>query len=110
MKKFLINGEESEQKIQKDIMDYLKLKKYVVTKHRNVGIKKPNGKYIPLPDGEKGVSDIIACSPDGRFIAIEVKRPGGVVSEDQKNFIKRVSKTTAVAFVAYSLDDVMKIL
>jgi hypothetical protein len=69
--------ESSEQDIQKAILDLLHYKRFVVFKHRNVGIKKENGSYIPLPAGEKGIADIIACAPGGRFWAIEVKKPGG---------------------------------
>ena len=68
----------SEQQIKKTIADYLRIKKFIVINHRNVGIyKKDTGKYIPLPSGEKGISDIIACSPQGTFVAIEVKKKGG---------------------------------
>jgi hypothetical protein len=70
--------EATEQDIQKAILDYLKLKKFVVFKHRNVGIyKKDTNHYIPLAFGEKGIAEIIACAPGGRFWAIEVKKPGG---------------------------------
>ena len=97
-----------EQHIQKAIVDYLKLKKFIVFKHRNVGIyKKATNQYIPLPFGEKGISDIIACSTKGTFIAIEVKKPGGKASPDQLEFIKRVKANGGIALLAYSLDDVM---
>lgn len=96
-----------ERDIQKAIIDYLKIKRFVVFKHQNVGIKKPNGSYIPLPAGDIGISDIIACSPLGEFVAIEVKRPGGVVSESQRAFIERVKLNGGIAFVAYSIDDVI---
>jgi hypothetical protein len=57
-------------------------------KHRNVGIwKRDSEHYIPLPFGEKGIADIIACSPEGRFWAIEVKKPGGKPSSDQISFL-----------------------
>jgi len=98
----------SEQQIKKSIADYLRVKKFIVINHRNVGIyKKDTGKYIPLPSGEKGISDILACSPEGKFVAIEVKRPGGTVSPDQQEFIERVNQKGGLAFVAYSIDDVM---
>lgn len=99
--------DETEQQIKKAIADYLRIKKYIVINHRNVGIKKPNGSFIPLPAGEKGISDLLACSPEGRFIAIEVKRPGGTVSPDQREFIERINKKGGLAFVAYSIDDAM---
>lgn len=99
----------TEQQIQKTIIDYLKLKKYVVFKHRNVGIfKQATKQYIPLSFGEKGICDIIACAPDGVFWGIEVKRRGGKVSPDQTDFIARVRKNGGVAFVAYTLDEVIK--
>ena len=100
--------EASEQEIQKVIIDYLKLKKFIVFKHRNVGIyKQDTGKYIPLSFGEKGISDIIGCSPQGTFVAIEVKKRGGKPTPEQLEFIARVSANGGIAFVAYSLDDVI---
>lgn len=94
--------------IQKAIMDYLRLKGVVCFKHRNVGIyKKDTGSYIPLPSGEKGISDIIGCLPDGRFLAVEVKCPGKKPSPDQLDFLKRIWQSGGVGLVAYSIDDVM---
>lgn len=44
----------------KQISDFLKLKGWIVFEHRNVGIyKQGTGTYIPLPYGEKGISDLI---------------------------------------------------
>ena len=100
---------ETEQAVQKVIIDYLKLKKYLVFKHRNVGIyKKATNSYIPLSFGEKGISDIIACSPQGTFIAVEVKKPGGKPSPDQLRFLEEVKVRGGVGILAYSLDDVIK--
>jgi hypothetical protein len=70
--------EVKESDIQRAIMDLLRLKKFIVFKHRNVGIwKNDTERYIPLAFGEKGIADIIACAPGGRFWAIEVTKPGG---------------------------------
>src|SRR5438045_1951886 len=55
----------------------------------------PGAPYIPLAFGEKGISDIIACSPVGQFTAIEVKKPGGRPSPDQLAFIESVVKNGA---------------
>ena len=52
-----------------------------------------------------GTPDILACV-NGRFVAIEVKRPGGVVSELQKANIELIKKAGGVAFIAYSVEDV----
>lgn len=99
---------EKEQDIQKAITDYLRLKRFIVFKHRNVGIfKQKTGRYIPLSFGEKGISDIIACSPTGRFVAIEVKKKGGRPTPEQLDFLERVRKAGGVGILAYSLDAVM---
>ena len=49
-----------------------------------------------------GTPDILSCVK-GRFVAIEVKRPGGVVSALQKANIKLIQQAGGVAFVAESL-------
>ncbi|MDY7224686.1 VRR-NUC domain-containing protein [Halalkalibacterium halodurans] len=51
-----------------------------------------------------GTPDIIACVK-GTFVAIEVKKPGGVVSELQKAHIKLIQQAGGVAFVADSLEE-----
>jgi hypothetical protein len=99
-----------ESDIQKQILDYLKLKRVVCFKHRNVGIMKPNGSYIPLAFGEKGISDVIGCLPDGRFLAIEVKKPGGRPKPEQKEFIASVNRNNGVGIIAYSLDEGMAVI
>ena len=102
---------ELEREIQKAILDYLHLKKIVAFKHRNVGIKKPNGSFIPLAVGEKGISDIIGLiPPNGRFLAIEVKRKGNYLTEEQKTFLERINANGGLGMVAYSLDSVMAVL
>lgn len=52
-----------------------------------------------------GVPDILACI-NGRFIGIEVKRPGGVVAPLQNYNVDEINKAGGAAFVAYSVEDV----
>ena len=54
----------------------------------------------------KGVSDIIGIY-NGRFLAIEVKRPGAKLANAQADFIAKVSANGGIAFVARSVDDVI---
>ena len=97
-----------ESDLQKSIIDYLRLKKYVVVKFSSVGIyDKRSGTYIP--QSQKGVSDLLACSPEGKFFAIEVKKDKySKPSEYQLTFIESINKNNGVAFVAYDLDIVIK--
>ena len=100
----------TEQDIQKSILEYLRIKKYVCFKHHSTGSTIRDGKPVFYSHGEKGISDIIACSPTGAFVAIEVKKPGGRVSPEQKDFIARVQANGGIAFVAYSIEDVLAAL
>lgn len=54
----------------------------------------------------KGVPDITGVLPGGRALYIEVKKPKGVVSTHQKEFIRRATEAGALAFVARSPQDV----
>jgi VRR-NUC domain len=58
------------------------------------------------PMGEPGIADIIGCY-QGRFIAIEIKRPKGIVSPEQKAFLDRVNDAGGRGFVARSIEDVI---
>ncbi len=60
----------------------------------------------------RGVSDLICIvPPHGRFLAIECKRPKlGVVSDDQKAFIRAVQAFGGVAGVANCVADAMALL
>lgn len=88
------------------------------------------GKWTPSPNTTKGVSDIVAIKPTpllvmvqnlkdlsphitenfgGKFVAIEVKRPGGKVSADQSAFLEGVRAAGGIGIVAYSVKDVQAV-
>jgi penicillin-binding protein-related factor A (putative recombinase) len=54
----------------------------------------------------KGVADIIGIYR-GKPMAIEVKKPGGRLSDDQAKFLKRWAEEGGIAIVAYSVDAVI---
>lgn len=54
---------------------------------------------------KSGVPDILACI-NGRFVGIEVKRPGGRLTELQKYNIEKIKAAGGVAFVATSVHEV----
>jgi hypothetical protein len=99
-----------EQDIQRGIIEYLLLKKYVIFKHHSTGTTVRNGETVYLRYGDRGISDLIGCSPTGQFIAIEVKKPGGRPTPEQLEFISRVNANGGKGFVAFSLDDVIEAL
>ena len=83
-----------EQDIQTSIMNYISSIGGLPLKFNNIGIY-----------AKAGVSDIIACIK-GRFVAIEVKRPGKKPTQLQENFIKAVNTVGGLGFGADSLDEV----
>jgi len=78
----------------------------VVAEHKG---KKRFFRMTSLP----GISDIIGLLPGGRFIAIEVKRPGWRPNSRWRNspqakFIDLVNQKGGLAFVATSVDEVIE--
>jgi len=99
----------NEKDLQKGILDYLRSLKYEAFKFPSVGIyRKATDSYIRQP--KRGISDIIACSPVGQFVAIEVKTKGNNASPEQLEFLNEIRKRGGIAILAYSLDDVIKAL
>ena len=97
---------ERERDIQNVIKTYLEVRGFLVVKYPSVGIWKQNTQsYIPL--ARRGVSDLLACSPVGEFVGIEVKAGYNKPTEEQTDFIREVTKRKGIAFVAYSLEDVI---
>ena len=56
--------------------------------------------------GRRGMSDIVACAPDGRYIAIEVKREGKKATRIQEEWLAEKESHNAITFVACSVNDV----
>lgn len=71
----------------------------------NTGGMERGGRYIPF--GFTGCADILGMMKDGRFLACEVKRPGGVPTAEQDAFLSTVKRWGGVAFVATSIADVV---
>ena len=96
--------------LQKAIIDYLRIKKFVVVKFPSVGIwRKDTQSYIRQP--RRGVSDILACQPKtGHFIAIECKVGRNQATPEQLEFLAEVEKCGGIAILAYQLEDVMEVL
>ena len=53
------------------------------------------------------ISDLLVCL-DGKFVAIEVKRPNGRLSDGQEKFLHNVKAAGGIAFVARSVEDVVR--
>ena len=83
-----------ESKIQNQIIKYLEsIGGYVIKTVRT---------------NRAGVPDLIVCSPQGKFYAIEVKDAGKkkTVTKLQQYHIDLITNTGGIAFVADSVEDV----
>lgn len=98
----------TEHQTQNAILQYLTVKK-VFAWRNNTGampIDAPGGRRF-IRFGAKGSPDIMAIlPPNGRFLAIEVKGPRGVLSDAQKEFLSAVQNRGGYTIVAKSVDDV----
>lgn len=97
--------EEKESDIQRAILDYLQARGFIAFKYNSTQYGIRDGKSFAFKSGNVGVSDIIACSPSGRFVAIEVKRRSGKPTDAQIDFIGTISKKNGLAAICYSIDD-----
>ena len=95
-----------EKQIQSAILEYLTLKG-IFHWRNNSGAMKTEHSFVRF--GAVGSPDIFALK-HGILYGIEVKRPKGKVSEAQKNFGESMVQHGARYMIAYSLDDVRKVL
>jgi hypothetical protein len=57
-----------------------------------------------------GFFDYAGWTLDGRFLGIEVKGPKGRIGEKQQHFINRAKLSGCVAGVAWTVEDVIKLI
>lgn len=74
---------------------------------RTLTIYDPRPFNTGLPDG---FSDLLGVLPGGKALFLEIKTPKGKPSEAQTNFLAQVSSVGAIAGVARSIEDVIKII
>lgn len=100
----------SEKEIENSILEFLKYKGIISWKNNTTGIYDPNGKRFRSKSkyDRNGVSDILGILPDGRFLAIEVKRSSQARTRpSQRLFIEDINNNGGLAFVAFSMDCVV---
>jgi hypothetical protein len=72
---------------------------------------KRNGYRLMRANDVKGTSDILAClPPEGRFLALEVKRPGEKLTPEQSAFLTWIASAGGIGARVTSCQDVMDLL
>lgn len=99
----------SENEVQNSILEYLKFKGIKAWRNNNGATfdKNIEGGFRRKNKWEKIYGtpvDILGVLPDGRFLAIEVKKDSkGKPSKGQIEFMENINNSGGVAFCAYSI-------
>ena len=93
-----------EADVMKVVTDVLNVYNLLYTRNTIGGVT-IKGQYVHF--GTAGWSDIIGMTHDGKFLAVEVKRPGGNLSEKQKAFLDRVNAENGIGIVVDSVESLL---
>lgn len=104
-----------EADVLKQISQYLRIKGYMHWRN-NTGARafdytrKSDGRtsHNFFQWGKKGSGDIFGLTKEGKLFSIEVKRKGKKPTPEQYKFMTDIILSNGIAFVAYSVEDVIK--
>lgn len=95
-----------ETPLVKAAIEFLRYKGYVCWRQNVAAVTATyKGKTRFIRFGVPGVSDIIGCSPEGRFLAAEAKVGHNKTSPAQTAFLASVHEAGGIAVVFWNLDD-----
>lgn len=104
--------EPKESEIQTAVCEYLALRNYFFWRNNNTGIYRPSangGFWTTNKYSMKGIPDIIVIDDTGHAIFLEIKRPSGRQSPDQKEFQRRCEEKSAEYHVIKKIEDLIEI-
>ena len=102
-----------ESVVQRAVLDYLETQPRVLWAMRaNAGLQVVGeGRHRRAIKGAPaGTADIIVCGPGGRFLGIEVKRPGGKLTAAQIRWAEMIRDLGGVAEVVTSVAEVRAVV
>lgn len=102
-----MNFDMTERSIQKEIMDYLRLKgHWVIRVNTGAFGLTYKGKKRYMRTAPKGTPDLIGIQKGtGRFLGIEIKSDKGKVTVEQKETLEEINSHGGLGFVARNLGD-----
>ena len=105
--------EPKESEIQSAVCEYLQLRRHFFWRNNTMGVQRTsldgrmfwtNNKY-----SMKGIADIIVLTDGGYAVFIEVKRPSGRQSPEQKEFQRKCEEIGCEYYVIKSVDQLQEI-
>jgi len=100
-----------EREIQKAILDLLRVHGIPAWRINSRVLTLPGSAGLYRMGGVKGMADIIAMVPgSGRFLALEVKRPGQKLTLDQAIFLDRIARNGGIGARVTSCNEVLALL
>lgn len=97
-----------ETPLTQDVLNYL-LQVGIKAWRQNVAAIKIGRRFIRF--GVPGQSDIMGyLPPNGRILAVETKRVGEVLTDEQRDFLADVNASGGLGLVVYHLDELDKAL
>jgi hypothetical protein len=93
-----------ESQIPAEIFRYLRIRRIKAWNNPTGAVRIGPGRFLRF--GFKGSSDILGCLPGGRFLAVEVKAPGGRLSPEQKQFLAEIRELGGLALVVKSWKEI----
>ncbi len=98
-----------EASLVKACLEYLRLDGHLALRN-NSGIIYLRDGFSPraVRVGMPGSSDIIGCTKNGRFFAVECKSKNGKLTKHQAEFLEKVKSLGGIALVVRSVDELME--
>lgn len=92
-----------EMDILRQCLAYLKLRGFWAWRNNAGALRDRTGRLVRF--SPVGSGDLFALLPGGRFLSVEVKRPGGKATAAQLDWLARVAAAGGVAMVVTGVDD-----
>lgn len=89
----------AETQISDQIRTYLEGKGFIIYRMQSGRFRGAGGWITMNP---QGTPDLVGCTPDGRFICVEIKTVTGKASEEQKSILDDFRKRGAISLLAHS--------
>jgi VRR-NUC domain len=100
-----------ESEIQKEILRLLQGQGIPAWRINSRVVTLPGSEGLYRMGGVKGMADILAClPPTGRFMALEVKRPGAKLTLDQSAFLSLIASHGGIGARVTCPNDVLELL